>query len=214
MPGRVSSPGFVGRLEELGELESALARAEEGHATTVVVAGEAGVGKTRPVRQFAGLALGRGARVLSGPCIELLHGAVPYTPLVEALRTLATDLAADQLDSVLGTARPELARLVPSLAEGGAPPSGLRSAAPAQSVRFEHVLCVLQRLRERSPVDRRSGQQFPHEAGRGTGYAHCAAGEWERRTLRITGWPRDRRPPHEPMIRGGGAAAVLCRVES
>jgi len=142
----------VGRLEELGELEAALARAEEGHATTVVVAGEAGIGKTRLVRQFAGLAQGRGARVLSGGCIELLHGVVSYAPLVEALRTLATDLPGDELDRVLGSARPELARLVPSLPEGGAPAPGPGGAAAAPSVLFEHVLCVLQRLGERSPV--------------------------------------------------------------
>lgn len=152
MPERVSSPRFVGRLEELGELEAALARAEEGHASTMVVGGEAGIGKTRLVREFAGLALGRGARVLSGGCIELLHGVLPYAPLVEAMRTLAADLPADELDRVLGTARPELARLVPSLAESGAPAAGIGGAAAAQSVLFEHVLCVLQRLGERSPV--------------------------------------------------------------
>ncbi|HKA50969.1 MAG TPA: AAA family ATPase [Candidatus Dormibacteraeota bacterium] len=149
---RVSSPRFVGRLEELAELEAALGRAEAGHATTVLVGGEAGIGKTRLVRQFAGIAAGRGARVLSGACIELLESTLPYAPLVEALRTLATDLAAEELDRVLGTARPELARLVPSLAEAEAQGPGLRSAAGAQSVLFEHVLCVLERLGERSPV--------------------------------------------------------------
>ena len=120
-----------GPLEELGELEAALQCAEESHATTVLVGGEAGIGKTRLVRQVAGLALRRGARVLGGACIELRDGAVPYAPLVEALRTLATELAADELDRVLGTARPELARLVPSLAEGGMLPTGTRGAAGA-----------------------------------------------------------------------------------
>jgi hypothetical protein len=40
---RVSSPSFVGRVEELGLLAAALGRAGAGEPGTVLVAGEAGV---------------------------------------------------------------------------------------------------------------------------------------------------------------------------
>ena len=38
---------FVGRARELGELEGALETAEAGVGATVLVAGDAGIGKTR-----------------------------------------------------------------------------------------------------------------------------------------------------------------------
>ena len=46
---RVSSPVFVGRDEELGRLHAGLAAASAGRPGMVLVAGEAGVGKSRLV---------------------------------------------------------------------------------------------------------------------------------------------------------------------
>jgi hypothetical protein len=45
MGGRVQSPTFVGRLEELQVLEAARQRAANGEPAVVLVGGEAGVGK-------------------------------------------------------------------------------------------------------------------------------------------------------------------------
>ena len=53
MPGRVSSPDFVGRSAELAELRAAYERAAGGEAAAVLVGGEAGVGKTRLVGEVA-----------------------------------------------------------------------------------------------------------------------------------------------------------------
>ena len=50
---RVSSPAFIGRVEPLGRIEAAVARAATGEASAVVVGGEAGVGKTRLLREVA-----------------------------------------------------------------------------------------------------------------------------------------------------------------
>ena len=44
---RVTSSVFVGREDEVDALLAALARAESGSASTVLVGGEAGIGKTR-----------------------------------------------------------------------------------------------------------------------------------------------------------------------
>src|SRR3954471_22543100 len=52
MPRRVSSPVFVGRADELGRLEHALARAADGTPAFVFVAGESGVGKSRLIAEF------------------------------------------------------------------------------------------------------------------------------------------------------------------
>ena len=68
---RFSSPTFVGRAAELGLLEDARRRAAAGPSAAVVVGGEAGVGKTRLIDEFARRARAEGVRVLVGVCVEL-----------------------------------------------------------------------------------------------------------------------------------------------
>src|SRR4030095_2802092 len=52
MGGRVATPTFVGRIEELELLEAARGRAAGGEPAVVLVGGEAGVGKTRLVAEL------------------------------------------------------------------------------------------------------------------------------------------------------------------
>jgi predicted ATPase len=59
------------RETQLGELQAALEQAESGRGTTVLVAGEAGIGKTWLLQAFAGRVADR-ARVLLGTCEDLL----------------------------------------------------------------------------------------------------------------------------------------------
>ncbi|WP_299276673.1 ATP-binding protein, partial [uncultured Georgenia sp.] len=68
---------FVGRVEELRQLEAARAAAAQGHGGLLVVAGDAGVGKTRLVTEFAARATAAGSRVLWGRCREI-PGSPPY----------------------------------------------------------------------------------------------------------------------------------------
>jgi predicted ATPase len=93
MGGRVSSPIFVGRAEELERLETARVGATSFTPALVLLGGEAGVGKTRLVTELTARCAADGARVLAGGCLPLGEGALPYAPVVEALRTLVTDLA-------------------------------------------------------------------------------------------------------------------------
>ena len=44
---------FIGRSEDLGALEAALERARDGEPVALLLAGEAGIGKTRLVEEFA-----------------------------------------------------------------------------------------------------------------------------------------------------------------
>src|SRR3712207_6543797 len=87
--GTVVSPVLVGRERELALLASALDRAEAGEPAVVVIAGEAGVGKTRLVLETVIRAQRRRVRVLTGACVEIGGDAVPFAPLVDALRSLA-----------------------------------------------------------------------------------------------------------------------------
>ena len=81
--GRISSPEFIGRVEESRVLDAALQRALDGGAPTVLAGGEAGVGKSRLIAEFAARAP---ARVLIGRCAPLGSSPLPFAPLVDALR--------------------------------------------------------------------------------------------------------------------------------
>ena len=88
MGGRVASPTFVGRVEELQTLEAARRRAADGEPAVVLVGGEAGVGKTRLTAELIARCAADGTRVLVGGCVPVGEGALPYAPIVEALRAL------------------------------------------------------------------------------------------------------------------------------
>jgi DNA-binding CsgD family transcriptional regulator/tetratricopeptide (TPR) repeat protein len=78
----------VGREAELARLAAALEEAGQGRAPAIVVEGESGAGKTRLLREFAGLAADRGAKVLFGRCVDCGDAGPPYWPIIEALRPL------------------------------------------------------------------------------------------------------------------------------
>jgi len=78
---------LVGREEELAVLRAALAAASDGAARAVLVAGDAGIGKTRLVgalRETA--ALDRGALVLGAQCVDLGDPGLPYLSVTDLLR--------------------------------------------------------------------------------------------------------------------------------
>ena len=152
MPVRVSSPVLIGRTDELHRLQSALADALDGSGGATLVAGEAGVGKTRLLAELMAIAEARGATVLLGGCLALGDGALPYAPIAEAFRALPRILPPDELEAVLGAARPELARLVPGLGSHAADATVGLALASGQGRLFELLLGVLERLAARGPV--------------------------------------------------------------
>lgn len=81
---RLDAP-LVGRGEEIRRLEAAYARATREQVTmTVTVIGEAGLGKTRLVQEFAG-GLDREAHVFTGRCLSYGEG-ITFWPLREMVR--------------------------------------------------------------------------------------------------------------------------------
>lgn len=75
---------FVGRERVMASLGARLSDVSEGRGRVVMLAGEAGIGKTAIVREFTTLARARGTVVRSGSCSE--GGWQPaYGPWVEAL---------------------------------------------------------------------------------------------------------------------------------
>jgi AAA ATPase domain len=84
---RSSMRPFVGRVQELAGLVFALEEAASGRGSLVLVTGEAGIGKTRLLSEFALVGSERGARVVTGRCWEE-GGAPPYWPWLQVIRAL------------------------------------------------------------------------------------------------------------------------------
>ncbi|MFD0691850.1 helix-turn-helix transcriptional regulator [Actinomadura fibrosa] len=146
------SPLLVGRAAELRELEDALAAAPG----AVLVGGEAGLGKTRLIREF-GAALAEPAmpggapraRLLVGGCLELGSDGLPFAPFTTVLRGLVRDIG---IDGVAGLVpRGDTACLARLLPEFGEPESDAASGEERARL-FEVVLTLLERLAEQGPV--------------------------------------------------------------
>jgi DNA-binding CsgD family transcriptional regulator len=101
---------LVGRSEERSRLEEALKQARLGRGSLVLVAGDAGVGKTRLVDDVCGES---GAPVLWGRARQ--GATTPYGPVVSALRSLLR-VDAQALDEC-GPLRDQLALILPELGE-------------------------------------------------------------------------------------------------
>jgi DNA-binding SARP family transcriptional activator/tetratricopeptide (TPR) repeat protein len=91
---------MVGRTAELARLRAAFERAvRQGTAYRFTVLGEAGIGKSRLAREFAGL-LGSDVRVLTGHCLAYGEG-ITFWPLREVLLQAAGPRGLDGLAELL-----------------------------------------------------------------------------------------------------------------
>jgi hypothetical protein len=84
---RALAPSMIGRHAQLAECEARLLLAREGAGQVVLIAGEAGIGKSRLVREFLARTAtpGDGVAILAGHCYAE-ESPVPYAPLLEAYR--------------------------------------------------------------------------------------------------------------------------------
>ncbi len=71
---------LIDRVEEMNVLKEAVYGAVHGEGSLVFIHGEAGIGKTRLVRELGAYARSRGVRVLYGRCPALfrMDGVPPY----------------------------------------------------------------------------------------------------------------------------------------
>ncbi|WP_030160621.1 LuxR family transcriptional regulator [Glycomyces sp. NRRL B-16210] len=90
MPRLGSDLPLFARDAELATLREALAAAKTGRPATVLVSGDAGVGKTRLLHEFTDSA-GDGVRTVTGHCLDTADSALPYLPFAEIIGSLARD---------------------------------------------------------------------------------------------------------------------------
>ncbi len=108
---QVLCPVLVGRDEETGQLQAALAAAGAGRGSTVFLTGEAGIGKSRLVRELARAAGARDLTVLTGRAVAT-GVPTPFRPFAEALVS-AVRAGSLPASPELDPFRPALGRLVP-----------------------------------------------------------------------------------------------------
>ncbi len=137
---------FVGRQAEMAAIQRAWEQVRAGRATTVVVAGDPGIGKTRLVAEFCARAHASGAVVLLGRSTE--ETLAPYQPFIEALRHYVASCPADELLLQIGPRRAILAKLVPELGATDGPTVHDRAQTPGEGERYELFDAVASLLRE------------------------------------------------------------------
>jgi DNA-binding CsgD family transcriptional regulator/tetratricopeptide (TPR) repeat protein len=108
VPGRVSSPAFIGRRAQLDALRAALAGLDADPRRVALVHGEAGIGKTRLLDELSRSLIDaplsdRQTRVLRGTCLELGGGELPYAPIIDILDALARGADADDAKAAIRT---------------------------------------------------------------------------------------------------------------
>jgi class 3 adenylate cyclase len=139
---RFLSPVLVGRQQELSQLEDALLSANRGDGRFVLLAGEAGIGKTRLARELTQRARKLGCDALWGSCSEA-ELALPYLPFVEAVGNHLGERDTAVVRAELGATAAELAQLFPQLAEGP-PAAPVGDPAQAKLRLFESVVALLE----------------------------------------------------------------------
>src|SRR5688500_8434981 len=148
-PGKISlsSSVTVGRDASFNALLDRLDKAIEGHGRLLLLGGDAGVGKSRLIRDLKHAAGTRELRIIEGRCSST-ESSVPYAPLMDALRFRISRGESAAVGEVLGPLRAVLAPLFPQLAANAA-----ASEPPGERERpFDLIFRVLARLSADEPM--------------------------------------------------------------
>jgi DNA-binding SARP family transcriptional activator/tetratricopeptide (TPR) repeat protein len=122
-----TAPPLVGRTEELDVLRSMWSQGGPSQPLVVLVAGEAGLGKSRVVQEVAAEVEREGSTVARARCFAA-RGRLALAPVAEWLRVPALRLGIQRLDE---DARTEVLRLVPDVATEPATEAAVRDVERA-----------------------------------------------------------------------------------
>jgi ATP/maltotriose-dependent transcriptional regulator MalT len=147
---------LIGRQSELDELVSLLGiRTPDASGTgpapsrAVLLAGDAGVGKTRLLTELRDVAFTEGWQVVAGHCLDFGDSALPYLPFSEVMGRLTTDFP-EVIESITGE-RPVLRALQPGRRTmQGAEQDA--SAAVGRADLFDAVLALFESMAKVAPL--------------------------------------------------------------
>lgn len=115
---RAEEAAMVGRDLEYGCLNDALTKMLDAGGRVVLLRGEAGIGKSRLLREFIGQTIPSGVRILVGRCHET-EQILPLHAWIDALRGDDTVLDAGVRDRLGAAASAQLVRVFPELGQSG-----------------------------------------------------------------------------------------------
>jgi tetratricopeptide (TPR) repeat protein/KaiC/GvpD/RAD55 family RecA-like ATPase len=137
-------------------LKEAVYRAVHGEGGLVFVHGEAGIGKTRLVRELGAYARSRGVQVLYGRCPALfrMDGVPPYILWKEVVKEYLEACTPEQLHRVIGYYPAEVAKLVPEVSQKlrSIPQSFPISPEQEQNRLFEAVSQFITNISRETPL--------------------------------------------------------------
>lgn len=110
------SAPFVGRDIEYGLLTGLIVRLTSGAGDTVLIEGEAGIGKSRLLREITRYAHAQGLLTLTTNCYEI-ERAMPYQPVIDLITRVLVRIADAALAAIAPVALAELAAMVPEIGE-------------------------------------------------------------------------------------------------
>jgi DNA-binding CsgD family transcriptional regulator len=115
MARRISSPVIVGRDTELEQLRAAVARGTARDTPTILISGEAGVGKSRLVAELAASRAELGAQAVVGGCPAVVDTPLPYAPIVAVIEAMLRETTDEDVAPLLDGIGDDLVRLVPGI---------------------------------------------------------------------------------------------------
>jgi tetratricopeptide (TPR) repeat protein len=147
----VLCPKIIGRTPEFGLLGSLVEQARAGQGHIALIAGEAGIGKSRLVSELRTSATAQGFLVMQGACFPA-DLSYPYAPLLDLLRSLATSNSQASLIADVKTLAHDIFPLLPELVTDQMPT--LPRLEPEQEKRrlFAVLATFFLRLSTQSPL--------------------------------------------------------------
>src|SRR6185503_16135152 len=106
-------PILIGRENDLQLLDRLMMQSREKHGQIALIAGEAGIGKSRLVREIKGRAP-QGTVILEGQCFQT-DSALPYAPLLDLFRNFFATHAAEEIARAMAASASQLVKLFPDL---------------------------------------------------------------------------------------------------
>src|SRR5262245_40659046 len=110
----IVSPTLIGREGQLNLLADYLTLSRAGQSRVVLIAGEAGIGKSRLAAEIKALAIQSGVRSIQGRCFEQ-DSAFAYAPLIDLLRAFCRGHSSEALTHAFATTAFELVKIFPDL---------------------------------------------------------------------------------------------------
>jgi predicted ATPase len=151
---QITSPVLIGRADPLKVLTDTWDKVEQRQGQVALVWGEAGIGKSRLVQEVKKQLSTRDWLILQGNCYAT-DTTLPYAPFQDLIRQILLSPHHQEFVALLGSASPELVKLLPDLAAWL--PSANTAPVSFEPELLKHrftgmLLQIITSLAERRPV--------------------------------------------------------------